>query len=109
MKKKNDYWNPPEFGPKKDNEVVCYGIGVGNLPLPPFMPKPVKEALAFIQGLDGFVDFYPCWPHGTVCVFRTLNEAKVAKNLMQAKGIKTGREIAEMFVEKQYVEGSEEK
>lgn len=102
--KKNKYWKPPEFGPKKGNEVVCYGIGIGNLTLPP-----VKKALGFIQGLDGFVAFYPYWPHGTVCVFRTLNEAKVAKNLMQAKGIKTGREIAEMFIEKQYVEGSEEK
>lgn len=97
-------WNEPRIGEKQENEVVCYTVAVGNLPIPPFVRKNSKKAIKFIQGLEGFVGFYPYYPHGTLCIFRTENQAKVAKNMMENKGIKTGNNICEIFVEKKYME-----
>ena len=95
-------WKPPRIGEKQDNEVVCYSVAVGNLPM---FSKKTKEALQIISDLDGFIGVYPYYPHGTLCIFKTLNQAKIAKNMMDAKGITTGFNITEIFVDKKYVEG----
>ena len=98
------HWEPPTYGEKKDNEVTCYTVAVGNLPLPPFVPKASREAVDYIKTLDGFVGFYPMYPNGTLCLFKSENEAKAAKNLMNAKGIRTGLNICEVFVDRAYVD-----
>jgi hypothetical protein len=100
------YWNPPQFGEKKDYEVSVYTVAVGNLTLNPFRMKKQKEALAYIQSLDGFVGLYPHYPDGTLCLFKTENEAKGARNLMKAKGIMCGKNIGEVYIDKKYVKES---
>lgn len=46
------------------------------------------------------VNFHPVPPNGTICLFRTKNDAIRAKNLMEARGIITGDNICSCFVNK---------
>lgn len=93
-----------EVGEKKENEVSVWSVATGNLPrIPFFIPKKTKEAIQFISELDGFVAFYPCYPHGTLCLFKTENDAKGARNMMRFKNIEVGDNICEVYVKKEYV------
>ena len=91
----------------KPNEVEAWTVAIGDIPLPPFVPKATKEALKFISNLDGFYGFHLLPPKGTLCLFDSENNAKRAKNLMEAEGIRTGRNICRVFVEKKYLKGGE--
>lgn len=88
---------------KKPNEVSAWAVGVGNITLNPFFLKRQKQALDFIKSLEGFIGVTPCYPHGTLCLFKTENDAKGAKNLMSAKGIQVGKYITEVYVDKKYI------
>ena len=100
-------WQPPRIGEKQPNEVTAYTVAIGNISLNPLYAKKQKQALGYIQSLKGFIGFYPSYPNGTLCIFKTENDAKVAKNQMDAKGIQTGKNIGEVFVGKEYVEDAE--
>lgn len=103
MKKRFD-WAPPQFGEKKEGEVECYAVAIGNLPMPPFIPRKIKDAIAWIQTLDGFCGFYPYYPHGTLCIFRTENRAKIARNRMQVeKKIQCGDNITKVYVNREFI------
>lgn len=99
-------WKPPRIGEKKENEFTCYTVAIGNLPML-FHSRRVKkramEAVKFISELEGFVGLYPFYPRGTLCIFKTENDAKRARNNMRAKGIETGSNIGEVFVSKEYI------
>ena len=88
------------------SEIKCWTVAVGNLPTP-FTPRKVRKsaeaACKFIGKLDGFVGFHPMPPRGTLCLFRTENDAKRGRNLMESEGIKTGKNICEVFVDDKYV------
>lgn len=101
--RKNNYWNPPEIGEKKENEVEVYTVSIGNLTLNPLLTRKQKEILKEIQEMNGFVGIYPCYPKGTLCLFKTENDAKGARNLIRAKGIETGKNIGTCYVDKSYV------
>ena len=88
--------------PKKENEVSVWSVAVGNLPLNPFKMKAAEKALLYIRDLEGFIGIYPT-RGGTLCLFKSENEAKGARNLMRAKGIQTGNNICELYVDKFYV------
>ncbi len=94
---------------KQPNEVSAWTVAVGNIPLNPFKMKKAEKALKFIAKLEGFIGFTPCAPHGTLCLFKTENDAKGARNLMRAKGIEVGKNIAEVYIDKIYLEQAEEK
>lgn len=89
---------------RKTDEVSCWTVAVGNFPFPPFMPKNTKKAIEYISRLDGFVGFHFCYPNGTLCLFESENDAKIARNLMKSKGIQTGKNICEVFVPKKDIE-----
>lgn len=92
----------------KEGEVKCYTVEIGNLPMPWHSRKvknSAKEALDFIQKLEGFAGFHLVPPRGTLCLFRSLNQAK---NKMDAKGIHTGKNICETFVQKIYIQQEED-
>ena len=96
-------WKPPEFGEKKENEVVAYAFAIGNLSMNPFKQKRQMEVLKYIQSMEGFCGIYPHYPHGTLCIFKTKNDAKGARNLVKAKGCPVGNNIGEIYIDKQYV------
>ena len=98
-------WQPPRLREKLPNEVSVYTVATGNISLNPLHIKAQKEAINYIKGLDGFIGLYPCPPDGTLCLFKTKNDAKGAKNLMKLKGIPTGNNIGEVYIDKCYVEG----
>ena len=89
--------------PKKENEVSVWSVAVGNLPLNPFKMRAAEKALLYIRDLEGFIGIHPIPPRGTLCLFRSENEAKGARNLMRAKGIQTGNNICELYVDKLYI------
>ena len=89
-------WNPPQFGEKKDTEQTCYTVAIGNLPMIP--NKEMAKALDLIQQLEGFIGIYPCYPHGALCLFVSRNDAIRGMNDMKHYGIKTGKNIEEVYV-----------
>ena len=86
---------------RRDNEISCWTVAVGNFV--PFL-KNSRLAIEFIKTLDGFVGVHPFPPRGTLILFRTESDAKIARNLMEAKGIVCGKNICECYVDKKYVE-----
>lgn len=91
----------------KPGEIEAWGIGTGNLP-GPFAPKEVKEsaeeAIEFIRNRPGFIGVHLCYPFGTLCIFRTKKDARVAKQAMELRGIVTGNEVVRIFIPKEYGE-----
>ena len=87
------------------NEISVWAVGVGNLPMTPnpFVMKRASKAMKYIKGLKGFLGVSPKPPFGTLCLFKTENDAKGARNMMKAKGIEVGKEICEVYVDKRYI------
>lgn len=103
-----DKWQPPRIGPKKENEVECYTVAIGNLPTPlasKKQKKDAKEVIKFVEKLEGYQGLYPLYPKGTLLIFDTKNNAKIAKNKLDYKGVKTGYNIGTVFVDKKYIKG----
>ena len=84
------------------SEVKCYTVAVGTISMSPFKMHKCKEALKYITTLEGFVGIHPR-PEGTLCLFTSENSAKGARNMMRAKGIQTGKNICEVFVDERYI------
>ena len=70
--------------------VDVWAFGVGNLTMNPFFRKKQREILHFIKDLEGFVGITPMYPHGTLVIFDTENNAKGGRNLLRAKDIRCG-------------------
>lgn len=75
--------------------MKAWSVAVGNInPL----QKASRDAVKYITNLNGFLGFFPHYPNGTLCFFVTENDAKIARNKMDSKGIQTGRNICEMEI-----------
>lgn len=88
------------------SEVKVYTVAIGNAPMPwesRKVRKNAEKAIKFIKGLDGFIGVHPVPPRGTLCLFRTENDAKIARNRMNAEGIHTGDNICECFIDEKHV------
>ena len=86
--------------------VRAWTVAVGNAPSifsSLRVKRSAKKALKYISELEGLIGFHPVPPKGTLCLFCTENDAIRAKNLMDAKGIKTGNNICECFIPADYV------
>lgn len=76
--------------------MEVWAVVIGLLPM-----KPNKKVLRFIKWvskMDGFMGIQPSYPNGTFLVFKTENDAKVARNLIRDKGIAVGKELANFVV-----------
>lgn len=65
-------------------------FAVGNFPK---NPKKMYQALGYIKEQDGMLGIHPCYPDGNLLVWDTLNNAKIAKNNLEAVGIRTANHI----------------
>ena len=75
--------------------MKAWSVAIGNInPL----KKTSRDAVKYISKLGGFVGFFPHYPQGTLCFFKTENDAKRARNMMESKGIHTGNNICEMDI-----------
>jgi len=62
------------------------------------MAKNNKKFIEIIKGLDGFIGVHPAYPHGTLLLFDSENNAKRGRNILKAKGVKCGTNITECFI-----------
>lgn len=76
-------------------EKEVWSVAVGNVN--PFM-KASRDAVKFISTLEGLVGVHPHYPDGTLILFETENQAKIARNKMQEKGIVCGHNICKAFI-----------
>lgn len=86
-----------KYGEKEEGMISLWSVAVGNIPLF-FGRKQAMEALKYISEQEGFVGIHRCYPRGTLCLFKTLNDAKGARNMMRLKGIQCGDNICEVYV-----------
>ena len=72
-------------------ERYLWSVATGNVN--PLM-KRSREAVKYIQSLDGFVAVHPTPDYqGTLWLFDSENNAKGARNLLKAKGVECGKNI----------------
>lgn len=83
--------------------MKAYTVAVGNIDP---ANKNSRKAVKYIATLPGLVGVHPHYPDGTLILFDTENAAKVARNLMNAKGIQTGRNICAVEIDDQYAKGA---
>ena len=89
---------------RKPNEVILFAIGAGRI-APVFgKKKQMEKTLMYIKGLDGFVGVNPMDLWHTLLLFDTLNNAKLARNKLEAKGVPVGQ-VAPVLVDKAYLGG----
>lgn len=89
--------NNPDF-------VKAYTVAIPNLPLIP--NKEVKKFIKWINKLDGLCGIRPEYPYGTLIIFKTENDAKIARNKIKSyPGYdgQVGKNISEIYIPKEYV------
>ena len=106
-------WSKNEHRENKMTTVKVWTVAIGAFPKYSFWwskkrKKAYWDILDYITGLDGFVGFHPVSSRGTLCVFRSENDAKIGRNLMTVKGIRTGTNICEAYIDDSYLESKEE-
>ena len=84
---------------KKPEEIDTYTVAMANLK--PFHKDSIT-AINIVKALDGFIGISPCWPHGTLVHFKSMNDAKRGKNLMEQNGIHTGYNISHYYTDKDF-------
>lgn len=77
----------------EDNAL--YSVAVGNLPLNPRKLKKISDMFKTLPNLAGFT---PDYPRGTLLYFTSENAAKIGRNLLEAKGCKTGGNICRFVI-----------
>ncbi len=82
------------LGAEKGVKVYVFGIGLGTDPLwNPVKAKKEVEAMAeILNGCEGLMGVHPIWPN-TLAAFDSLNNAKIARNRMEAAGRPCGKNI----------------
>lgn len=71
---------------------IQYLYSVAAAAVDPFDPDSM-DMFSFISGLPGFAGAHLADEYGTLCFFRTYNQAAAAKYAMDGKGIYTGTNI----------------
>ena len=79
-------------------EIKAYTVAVGNVnPL----SKASREAVKIIKTLNGLLGVKPCYPHGTLLLFKTKSKAIAGRNILNSHGIQTSDNICECFIPKE--------
>lgn len=88
-----------------ENDVLCFGFGVGRmLPKLGFI-RQQKKALKLINSLKGFIGVNPLDLWRNILIFDSLNNAKEGRNILKFKGVQVGQ-VVPLIVNKIYVEES---
>lgn len=72
-----------------------YTVTIANLPI--FPNRKIKKFIEWVCKLDGYIGLHPHYPNGTLLIFRTENDAKRARNMIENYGVHTGTNICEVF------------
>jgi hypothetical protein len=82
-------------------KVKCYTFAIPNLPM--FLKKEHKKLINDISKYEGFIGVHPCYPKGTLLVFKTKNNAKIARNRLKGIINAVGNNICEIYIDEEYV------
>lgn len=83
-----------------DGEVRAYAFGTNFAPTKP--SRRADKILGILQGTDGLIGVHPLPPRGSLMVYKTENDAKIARNRMGAAGVFVG-EIRSCWVDARFV------
>ena len=83
-------------------DIKAYSVAVGNVN--PFSKKS-REAVKYISSLEGLLGVMPHYPDGTLLLFESKNAAIIGRNKLNGKGIQTGTNICECYVDSRYSKG----
>lgn len=87
------------------NKVKLYTVVIGELR--PYLSRKKRraqmQALELISSQHGFVGIHRVFGRGTLLLYRTENDAKIARNELISRGCPCGDNICQAFVDKQYV------
>lgn len=86
-------------------EVKAYTVAIGNFSIP--FTRDQKKIIKILMKLDGFYGLHPAYPHGTLLLFDSENNAKRARNELDMYGVQTGRNICECFIPEEYAKGGD--
>lgn len=92
----------------KEYKAYCFAVGnlAGTIP-GSFSRKHFKDTKKFLnycKKLDGFLGIHPEAPRGTMIIFKTENDAKRAKNLIESDlKVQTGNFVVPVFIPEEYV------
>lgn len=92
------------FGEPAEDEVTVWSVAVGEIPRF-FKSKGCKQALQIIAKQKGLIGLIRVKPRGTLCLFYTENDAKIARNVMTGEGITCGVNICEVYINKRILDG----
>ena len=84
-------------------EVKCHTFAIPNFPL--FLKKEHKKLIADISKYKGFVGFHPHYPRGMLLIFKTKNDAKIARNKLKGIINAVGNNICEVYIDERYMAG----
>lgn len=84
---------------KREDEEMVYAIGAGRLIPMLGKRKIMKKTLDYIKGMKGFIGVHPIDMWHNLLIFKTLNDAKMARNDLTNKGVSLGQ-IAPILVGK---------
>ena len=82
-------------------EVACWTVSTGNVSI---IKRKSRQAARYMAKQEGFLGIYIA-PDGmgTLWLYDSENHAKAAKNMAATKGIQTGFNICQVFVDEQYL------
>lgn len=87
--------------------AFCVGRMTPHLIMGREMRKGLEKALDMIKHQEGFIGIYPKDLWHNILVYRTLNDAKRAKNELRCEGVETGNYVIPVLVPKAYTEGGD--
>lgn len=76
----------------------AYTVAIGNFSFP--LTKDQKKVVEMIKEMNGLLFVHPTQDQrGTLLFFKTLNDAKEARNILISEGVETGYNIVEVDYE----------
>lgn len=91
-----------------EDMAIAWTVIVGNISIKTRHRKTLKEFVRILkEDCEGFLGVNPCPPYGTILFFKTLNDAKISRNVLESKGIKCSREICDVHIPAEYVQEQE--
>lgn len=92
---------------QREDEEIVFALGVGRMIPMLGKGKQMKKAFEHIKRQKGFIGVHPIDLWKNLLVYRTLNDAKRARNELRSKGCDTGN-VAPILVAKEFIKGGNE-
>ena len=89
-------------GEPTNDEVEVWTVSMPVITFLPFSRR-FRKDMQYVESLEGFIGFHQIFPHGTLCLFDSENNAKGARNMMRFQNIRVGKNICPVYIHKDYL------